>query len=177
MVGFMLGKYSSQLSSSKLFSGVCNSPQHCGDCALLIRYPGFPVCFGVFQEHYSHVPAFANQNVALIGTVAQGIGYLGAPASMALTKQFPKYQRHFIWVGWVLCIVALGTGSLTTRLGGLVATQGLMYGVGFQTLYWPIMSMVNEWWITRKGFAFGLIIGAAGMLHISASISSTQTDE
>jgi hypothetical protein len=122
------------------------------------------VCFGVFQEYYSHVPAFAHQNVAIIGTVAQGLVYLGAPASTALTKRFPQHQRHFIWVGWSFCIVALGTGSLTTQLGGLVATQGLMYGLGFLTLYWPIMSMVNEWWLARKGFAFGLIMGAAGML-------------
>jgi hypothetical protein len=82
---------------------------------------------------------------------------------MALTKRFPFYQRHFIWIGWALCIIALGTGSLTTKLGGLVATQGVMYALGFLTLYWPIMSMVNEWWVMRKGFAFGLIMAAAGM--------------
>jgi hypothetical protein len=65
-------------------------------------------------------------------------------------------------------MLALGTGSLTSQFGGLVATQGLMYGVGFITLYWPIMSMVNEWWVVRKGFAFGLIMSAGGkylLLH------------
>ncbi|KIV99376.1 uncharacterized protein PV09_08921 [Verruconis gallopava] len=123
---------------------------------------GFPVCFGVFQEYYSHVPAFAGKNVAIIGTVAQGLVYVLAPLSTALVKRFPKFQRHFIWAGWIVCIVALGAGSLATQLAGLVATQGLMYGLGFVTLYWPIVSMVNEWWVARKGFAFGLIMGAAG---------------
>lgn len=124
--------------------------------------PGFPVCFGVFQEYYSRLPEFENKNIALVGTTSQGLPYIAAPFSAALVKRFPQYQRHFIWVGWALCIIALGTGSLTSQLGGLIATQGLMYGLGFVILYWPIMNMVNEWWIVRKGFAFGLISSAAG---------------
>lgn len=116
----------------------------------------------MFQEYYSHQPEFEGQNVALIGTLSQGLIYLAGPIAAAAVKKFPKFQRHFIWAGWIFCIVALGTGSLTDHLGGLIATQGLMYGIGFLTLYWPIMSMVNEWWIARKGFAFGFIMSAAG---------------
>jgi hypothetical protein len=86
-----------------------------------------------------------------------------APISALFVKRFPFYQKYSIWIGWALCIIALGTGSLATELGGLIATQGLMYGLGFVILYWPIMSMVNEWWIVRKGFAFGLISSAAGI--------------
>ena len=37
-----------------------------------------------------------------------------------------------------------------------------MYGVGFVTLTYPIISMVDEWWIARKGMAFGLISAASG---------------
>jgi len=59
---------------------------------------GFPISFGVFQDYYSTLPQFAgNKNIALIGTIAQGCCYLGAPFSAALTKRFPRYQRHIIW--------------------------------------------------------------------------------
>lgn len=37
-----------------------------------------------------------------------------------------------------------------------------MYGIGFVTLTYPIISMVNEWWLVRKGMAFGLISAASG---------------
>ena len=37
-----------------------------------------------------------------------------------------------------------------------------MYGVGFVTLYYPIISMADEWWVARKGMAFGIIASAAG---------------
>jgi hypothetical protein len=60
---------------------------------------GFPISFGVFQDYYSTLPQFADSknNIALIGTIAQGSCYLGAPISAALTKRFPRYQRHIIW--------------------------------------------------------------------------------
>jgi MFS family permease len=37
-----------------------------------------------------------------------------------------------------------------------------MYGVGFVALTYPIISMVNEWWVIRKGMAFGIISSASG---------------
>jgi predicted MFS family arabinose efflux permease len=37
-----------------------------------------------------------------------------------------------------------------------------MYGIGFLTLTYPIVSMVDEWWIARKGMAFGVISAASG---------------
>jgi MFS family permease len=37
-----------------------------------------------------------------------------------------------------------------------------MYGAGFIILTYPILSMIDEWWITRKGMALGLISAASG---------------
>ncbi|KAH6664507.1 MFS transporter, MCP family, solute carrier family 16, member 10, variant [Halenospora varia] len=128
---------------------------------------GFPISFGVFQEYYSTLPEFkGNPNIALIGTIAQGLSYLGAPFSAALTKRFPKYQRQQIWLAYPLCIGGLVAGSFTNTLGGLIATQGVMYGVGFITLTYPIISFVDEWWIARKGMAFGIIASASGAAGI-----------
>lgn len=125
---------------------------------------GFPTCFGVFQNYYSTLPQFRHNasQVALIGTLAQGIYYLGAPFAAALTKRFPRYQRQQIWFGWLLCIVGLLTGSFADTVAGLVCTQGVLYGVGFVTLTYPIISMVDEWWVARKGMAFGLLSAASG---------------
>jgi MFS family permease len=117
----------------------------------------------VFQDYYSKLPEFeGNSKISLIGTIAQALSYLGAPLSVAVAKQYPKYQRHQVWTGWILCILGLLAGSFTSTIDGLIATQGLMYGVGFVILIFPIISMVNEWWIARKGMAFGLVSSASG---------------
>ena len=34
--------------------------------------------------------------------------------------------------------------------------------VGFVTFYYTILSLVSEWWITRRGMAFGIISSSAG---------------
>jgi MFS family permease len=67
-----------------------------------------------------------------------------------------------IWTGWLLCIVGLVASSFADTIGALIATQGIMYGIGFVSLYFPIVIMVNEWWIARRGMAFGIIVSASG---------------
>ncbi|KAK3046610.1 hypothetical protein LTS18_013328, partial [Coniosporium uncinatum] len=42
-------------------------------------------------------------------------------------------------------------------------TQGIMYGLGFVIFYYPIISMVNDYWITRRGMAYGLLCSASGV--------------
>ncbi|KAJ9149078.1 MFS general substrate transporter [Pleurostoma richardsiae] len=125
---------------------------------------GFPMCFGVFQNYYSTISDFQSDsgNIALIGTLAQGLYYLGAPFSALLTKRFPKYQRQQIWIGWPMCVLGLLAASFATSVTGLIYTQGLLYGLGFVTVTYPIVSMINEWWVARKGMAFGIISAASG---------------
>ncbi|KAL3449066.1 MFS general substrate transporter [Aspergillus insuetus] len=126
---------------------------------------GFPMSFGVFQNYYSNIPEFQknSDNIPLIGTLAQALYYLGAPISAILTKKFPKRQRLQIRIGWPLCVLGLLAASFTSSVNGLIGTQGLLYGIGFVTLSYPIISMVNEWFVARKGMAFGLISASSGV--------------
>jgi MFS family permease len=124
---------------------------------------GFPLSFGVFQEYYAHQPAFTNSvYISAIGTTASGISYLGAPLATPLIRRWVKYRTHMILVGWPLCILGLVAGSFANTLGTLLLTQGIMYGVGFIVFYYPILSMVDEFWIRRRGMAYGLLCSASG---------------
>lgn len=62
-----------------------------------------------------------------------------------------------------ICLLGLVAGSFARSLGALIVTQGLMYGTGFIIFYYPILSMVNEYWITRRGMAYGLLCSASGV--------------
>ena len=61
------------------------------------------------------------------------------------------------------CLLGLIAGSFARNLGTLILTQGVMYGTGFILFYYPILSMVNEYWIARRGFAYGLLCSASGV--------------
>ncbi|KAK5724355.1 hypothetical protein LTR15_004400 [Elasticomyces elasticus] len=100
---------------------------------------------------------------SVIGTTASGISYLAAPIVIPLIKRFSKYRRHMIYIGWPLCLAGLVAGSFAKTLGALIFTQGIMYGFGFTLFYYPILSMVNKYWITRRGMAYGLLCSASGV--------------
>jgi MFS family permease len=61
-----------------------------------------------------------------------------------------------------ICIIGLALGSFASTLEVLILTQGVAYGFGFLLFYYPILSMVNEYWIARRGMAYGLLCGASG---------------
>lgn len=61
---------------------------------------GFPLSFGVFQNYYAGLPQFKNNpNIAVVGTVATGICYLGAPVVVLLMDWVPGWERVWVWVG------------------------------------------------------------------------------
>ncbi|KAI4193695.1 MAG: hypothetical protein LQ348_002799 [Seirophora lacunosa] len=129
---------------------------------------GFPISFGVFQNHYAKLPEFEdNPHVTIVGTMASGIPYLGAPFMAVFVRRYQRYRNQMIWAGWPLCIAALVAGSFANTIGALIVTQGIMYGTGFLIFYYPIISIVTEWWIQRRGMAFGIITSAAGASGIA----------
>lgn len=38
-----------------------------------------------------------------------------------------------------------------------------MYGIGFVIFYYPIISMVNDFWVTRRGMAYGILCSSSGV--------------
>jgi MFS family permease len=44
----------------------------------------------------------------------------------------------------------------------LILTQGVFYGIGSGFLYLTALSYVNEWFVRRRGLAYGVIFGGAG---------------
>ncbi|RKL52140.1 hypothetical protein BFJ70_g853 [Fusarium oxysporum] len=125
---------------------------------------GFPLSFGVFQDYYSRIPAFSSSPyIGVVGTIASGLGYIGAPFIMPFIQIHQRWRRQMIWVGWPICIGGLVAGSFANTLETLILTQGVAYGIGFLILYYPILMMVNEYWIARRGMAYGLLCGASGV--------------
>ncbi|KAH7014377.1 major facilitator superfamily domain-containing protein [Microdochium trichocladiopsis] len=82
---------------------------------------------------------------------------------MPFIQRHQRWRRQMIWVGWPICIGGLVAGSFATTLEALILTQGVAYGLGFLILYYPILIMVNEYWIARRGMAYGVLCGASGV--------------
>ncbi|KEQ68865.1 hypothetical protein M436DRAFT_67779 [Aureobasidium namibiae CBS 147.97] len=96
-----------------------------------------------------------NRYISVVGTAASGLGYLGAPIIVPYVQSHQHRQP--------ICILGLIAGSFASNLGILILTQGVAYGLGFLIFYYPILSMVNEYWITDRGMAYGILCGASGI--------------
>ncbi|KAI5918695.1 hypothetical protein F4810DRAFT_690690 [Camillea tinctor] len=56
--------------------------------------------------------------------------------------------------------------SFANSVDALIITQGFLYGLSFVTLTYPIVSMLNEWFIARKGMELGLISASSGITDL-----------
>lgn len=102
----------------------------------------------------------------MIGTIASGISYMGAPIIIPFLKRVRRYRSYMIWSGWAMCIAGVLASSFTHTLAAVIFTQGVMYGLGFTIFYYPIIAMVNEYWVARRGMAYGLLCSASGFSGI-----------
>ncbi|KAI5461957.1 monocarboxylate transporter [Mariannaea sp. PMI_226] len=128
---------------------------------------GFPLSFGVFQDFYSRQPQFqGNQNIPIIGTLSTSIYFLGNPFAMSFVKRFQRWQRHMVVVGSAGCALSLLAASFCTSIGGLIATQGVLYGTSYLLLYFPLLCMLNEWFVQRRGLAYGILYGGGGLIGV-----------
>lgn len=126
--------------------------------------PGFPLTFGVFQDYYSKQPQFENKDdIPIIGALSTSVYFLGAPVLSPLIKRFQRWQRHLVVAGSITCALSLLAASFANSVNGLIATQGVLYGIGFAMLYFPVLRMLDEWFVRRRGLAYGLLYAGGGL--------------
>jgi MFS family permease len=126
---------------------------------------GFPFSFGIFQDYYSKHELFSadRSKIAIIGTTATGLMYLDGPIMFAALQMWPRFKRPCSVIGLFVIAIALIASSFSTTVVHLILTQGLLYGLGGTLLYYPTILFLDEWFIRRKGMAFGIMWGGTGM--------------
>ncbi|KAL9612297.1 MAG: hypothetical protein Q9167_003121 [Letrouitia subvulpina] len=125
---------------------------------------GLPLNYGVFQNYYfEHEPFRGDKNLATVGTLGTCFVLLGAPIATPIIERYPRWHREFIWLGWVVAMAGLASASFAQGTTTLIATQGFTYGVGVLIMYYPIIHMLNEWFVLRRGLALGIFSAATGI--------------
>ncbi|KAJ4330627.1 hypothetical protein N0V95_010021 [Ascochyta clinopodiicola] len=124
---------------------------------------GFPSTYGVFQEYYSSNEFAGSSNLAIVGACATGIMYMDITFWFAVLKCYPRLRPWATPVGLVIMCLALGLGSLSTSVTHLILTQGIIYAIGGGLAWTPILFYIEEWWVRRRGFAYGVTMAGLGL--------------
>jgi hypothetical protein len=114
------------------------------------------------EQHAQSVKASRGTLHCSTNTSSQGIMYLAAPIVFAIYQQFPLFLRQSTFYGLPIVVLAIVLSSFATKVWHLILTQGVLYALGGGLLYYPIFIFIDEWFIRRKGFAFGVMWAGSG---------------
>ena len=89
--------------------------------------------------------------------------FISSPIVAIFIQRYPRSRRPASFVGLAITSVSLIAASFAQNTATLLATQGVLYAVGGLTLYFPAMYVIDEWFIQRKGLAFGAVWTGTGV--------------
>jgi hypothetical protein len=129
---------------------------------------GFPFSYGVFQVYYSNNPLFSHggSSIAAIGTTQTGVMYFSCPVIAVLMQRWPQLRRPGMLAGSIIMVTALITASFCNSVSGLLVTQGVLYAVGGLIIYFPSIQYIEEWFVVRRGMAYGVMWAGTGSAGI-----------
>jgi len=93
--------------------------------------------------------------------------YVTAPIVYSILKRYPQYRKTISVTGFVVVVASLIGASFANSFPALLATQGVLYALGGSLHYFPAYIYLDEWFVKRRGFAYGVFIaggGAAGIV-------------
>jgi hypothetical protein len=102
--------------------------------------------------------------------------YFFAPVSIWILERWPKMHRASSVVGLVLVVLAMVASSFAIEVWHLILTQGVLYAVGGSLLYTPTAFYLDQWFIKRKGTAFGIMWAGVGTYVYPASLPIINAD-
>jgi MFS family permease len=92
--------------------------------------------------------------------------YLDGPLAMAMLRLFPRFGRWSPILGLLIMCLALALSSFSTSVTHLVITQGVFYALGGSVAYMPCIVYMDEWFVRRKGLAYGIMWSGTGLAGV-----------
>jgi hypothetical protein len=77
-------------------------------------------------------------------------------------QRWPLLLRRSLAIGLLIVVLAVFLASFATKVWHLILTQGILYAIGGNLLYYPVFVFIDEWFVRRKGFAYGVMWAGSG---------------
>ncbi|TCD70060.1 hypothetical protein EIP91_005041 [Steccherinum ochraceum] len=137
-------------------------------CAFLLETIvwGFGFSYGIFQDYYTSHDPFKQASpvaIAAVGTTALAIQYGEGLLLSIFFGRYPDKLKQTMWFGLGLSTVSLFLSSFVSQVWALILLQGVIFGIGAGMLYMPVIVLLNEWFVQRRGLAGGIIFAGSGV--------------
>ncbi|GAP87174.1 putative MFS general substrate transporter [Rosellinia necatrix] len=122
---------------------------------------GFPFAYGVFREYFFTHPPFEGADIVSTGgLLANGVLQICVPVVIYVLNYLPRQRKNAMWLGCFFCTISPISAAFTTSPAVLVVLLGPLYGIGAGLLFAPSMHFMDDWFLERKSFAYGIICAA-----------------
>lgn len=89
--------------------------------------------------------------------------YFDFPIIIALQRRYPRAARWAPTGGLLALSFSLMLSSFSQHVTHLILTQGVMYAIAASVSYCPCMLWLEEWFVQRRGLAFGIMWSGTGV--------------
>lgn len=87
---------------------------------------------------------------------------MATPFVLTLCRFLQRWARWFTLMGLFTASLSMAMSSFCNSVPQLIGTQGFLFGVGGCFAYCPCILYVDQWFVKRKGMAYGVMWSAAG---------------
>ncbi|OQV25729.1 putative Monocarboxylate transporter 12 [Hypsibius exemplaris] len=133
-------------------------------CSFFCNFIVDGVCysFGVYVMFWTEAfPEASKLQIALIGSLLNGVYLLMGPISSALTNAFGF--KIVIFSGAIISAVAFIISMFATSVPFLIGTFGVLGGIGFGLIYSPAILCVCYYFDKRRAMAVGICVCGSGV--------------
>jgi MFS family permease len=88
--------------------------------------------------------------------------YLTSPIVYGFFQWYPEWRRTVSLIGFAIMLSGMVGASFANSVTELLLTQGVLYGLGGSLLFFPVYSYLDDWFVKRRGLAFGVMIAGDG---------------
>ena len=123
--------------------------------------------YGVLQEQYTaHLQLQGSSRLTgAIGTTLSGVLYISLPfLSTLFSSRLSRWRRSAAVVGLIISGAGLVISASSTAVWHLLVTQGIICGLGSALVYSPTTLYLDEWFIRRKSYAYGVILASKNIV-------------
>ncbi|BGP51061.1 hypothetical protein JCM10450v2_006987 [Rhodotorula kratochvilovae] len=126
---------------------------------------GFSYSYATILVYFeTHDPWQKDSIAALsaVGTTALALQFLFPTFAVLAFRRYPEAVKPSLWVSMVASCGAMLLSSWATKVWQLIVLQGVICGSANAVLFAPVWLYLSEWWVARRGLAFGIVLSGIG---------------
>lgn len=95
----------------------------------------------------------------------------GAPVVYMFLRRYPAWLKLVPVMGYIFLLISLIGASFATTVPQLLATQGVLSGLGGCLNYYPTFVWIDSWFVARRGLAYGIAWGGSAAAGVVAPLA------